>query len=513
MSASMKDSGSDEVVFATWKDVALIFVLPFSVMMCSGYIYSANSLYFREKDWTMWHLGLSTLTGFGTRAFVVNKLIAAHGTWVAVPVVSVNLVLSTPALLYPENEICVLVQLYAIQGLMCWLAMDGLCFARFSHSKELLKRASRIQNLCVTTGYGMSPFVGGLLYDIGNWYAISIFNIILTSIILVLFCIQPPLHQSFESWRQKPAQVEQVSHFDGAIPIVVPDKHLEVAPRSSVLKRMSSVMIDWSSAKVKYGLFSPKLQRTPAKYLALAQFANCAAYMVEWMLFAIYFREQYGWNEATWAGVAQMSGDLAGAAMLVANSHFKKRAEASTTAAWNADASTTSDSRRSICERIWSAFTSKPYNLSFLLLCWTILNLLLASPILIAAVTAQVIEGTVFVFFVQWLNEMNQFYAFGDSDVYIKLQSISSNMLAVACATSGPAALLLYEIVDPTSPFLITAGFAFFVMIVYTVAFCRRSGFSHNFEETERVLCTSGKEGETKVLTVKVKPASDGSNA
>ena len=117
-------------------------------------------------------------------------------------------------------------------------------------------------------------------------------------------------------------------------------------------------------------------------------------YPVEYVTFALFFKEYHGWESATWASLAQTSGrrgkpqvgkpngvpagDLVAAIMMkvLPNDLGEPDPEAG-------------------CFR---KSMRQPYNVAWLLVCWILCNAGMISPWLPLAITAQVIMGTVYVY-------------------------------------------------------------------------------------------------------------------
>lgn len=127
---------------------------------------------------------------------------------------------------------------------------------------------------------------------------------------------------------------------------------------------------------------------TPAVAVVMAAaFTNICVYGVEWCLYALYFRRQYGWSGA-WCGFAQMVGDLIAAAVLGVS-----------TMACLATAVTAGGC--CALPRWLSAGLRPPFSLAVLSVCHSVLLVMLAQPHFAVALAGQVLMGTVYVFYEQ----------------------------------------------------------------------------------------------------------------
>ena len=210
----------------------------------------------------------------------------------------------------------------------------------------------------------------------------------------------------------------------------------------------------------------------PALLVCLIGLNHNLSYQSEWTLYAVFFAEQHGWQSATWAGLAQTSGDVLGTVIM----NFQSRC---------AVASEEDGFDGGRCRWLWYSLTAKPYTASWILLAWAILNLALTAPSLPAAVAAQVVMGTVFVLSMQAATKMNLFYSLGDGDVFLALQVMRQNFESFGSALAALVSLLLYERVHPLAPFWLTAGVSLLILLLYTLAFCRRVGFGKSLDTKE----------------------------
>ena len=193
----------------------------------------------------------------------------------------------------------------------------------------------------------------------------------------------------------------------------------------------------------------------PLVLIVLCFFNNHASYLTEFSTFAIFFKQYHGWESATWASLAQTSGDLMAAVMMKLV---------------NEDVDT--GEKVGIFRRL----TMQPYNLSCLLVLWMLCNFGMISPWLPLAIFAQVAMGTVFVYTVKMATDLNLFYSLGDSNVYLSLQVYCKNAEALGgCAASffGP---FLFDQVSPFFPFVVSTCLSGLIFLIFTTGFCRRIG-------------------------------------
>jgi hypothetical protein len=151
------------------------------------------------------------------------------------------------------------------------------------------------------------------------------------------------------------------------------------------------------------------------------------------------------------------------------------------------------------------------------MLAWCTLHVLLATPFFPVAVASQVLMGTVHVFVVQYVVELNTLYSGGNTQLFLQLTSLSSFSYSVFVATTG-LTMPVYEGVGRQVPFYLAAGVAFLFAILYTVLFAMRVGLpnpslqafeeENNFFQKPKVSCESGSEHSLQPQT---SPKSEGS--
>lgn len=204
--------------------------------------------------------------------------------------------------------------------------------------------------------------------------------------------------------------------------------------------------------------------------MALATATACGAYVTEWAIYALYFREVFGWQDAVWAGVAQMAGDLLGVFLLTAAPKLKCAKSC---------ASISSDSCKA--RRCFAA----PYHISVLLFSWMALHLMMASPNFLVAVLAQVLMGTVYAFQYQFAIEMLAIYGGSDSRIFKNIQFVSILCYNLASGGASVVTLRIYTKIGKVAPFQVAAGVASFACLVYTGYFIGRVGLPRSFKEFE----------------------------
>lgn len=205
-----------------------------------------------------------------------------------------------------------------------------------------------------------------------------------------------------------------------------------------------------------------------AALIAMCSFTCNMSYAVEWSTFAIFFAEQHNWRSATWAGICQTAGDLAAAVLmgLLKNMPHPNL-----------------DELHGV-RKLWHGTFSHPYLLVVFVLGWAICNAGLAVPLLALGIASQVLMGTVYVFTMKGITDLNLFYSLGDSKAFLQLQVQCKNADAIGCLLAGGLSFPLYEF-NPIAPFVLCSGVSLLTFIVVTIGFCCRVGFGQEIETAE----------------------------
>lgn len=458
-------AGNNKLQFNT-SNIALILVLPWVTEFIWGFSYSSIALYYRSQGWPIVRLSVVVMVGNFIRPFFVNGLISRFGAWVAAPLSVVALILVFPAVIWTESEIVIAIELATMFMFFLELSLQTICFSQFSHSKDLLQRASRIQTLSLTTGYALSPFVGGVGYDLAGWKGCALMHLAAQSILTIGYCTSPYVWKDFNRWKAGPSLENQ----DSVTQVIQPEQKR---------KKVTGIAAAFPIMAI------PGSIRLPVFMVALAV-ATCAySYKVEWATYALYFREEHNWTQATWAGVCQMSGDVVGAIMLIVSNKLKK----SNSSEVHSESSASQSQSRCLIFK-------QPYLLAWLLGFQGVLCAGMAAHSLNIVIASQVLMGTVYVFFMQWTNELNMLYACGDGDLYAMIRTMSLVIFVVMCS-AAEGALIQYEYLGSRSPFYTCAALCFFVTIIYVLSFLLRIGCVGDFE---RIEVAHGKQSLTEGL-------------
>ena len=214
----------------------------------------------------------------------------------------------------------------------------------------------------------------------------------------------------------------------------------------------------------------PKDVRLPAFLIVLNCFCNNTCYAIEFVTFAIFFKQVHNWNEAIWASLTQTAGDvMAAVAMQIIPSIFPDNFD---------------EDEAGPIRRFFHYSVSQPYTLTTTLVTLFLFNAGMMSPWLPLAIVAQVFMGSSYVYSSKWSTDMNLFYSLGDSNVFLTLQVYCRNAEAVGGSMAGLLGIYLFTL-DPIAPFAFSTGLAFLCLVLYTVGFCARLGFGDDIESAE----------------------------
>ena len=215
--------------------------------------------------------------------------------------------------------------------------------------------------------------------------------------------------------------------------------------------------------------FIPKDLRLPAFLLFCNSFCSYVSYVVEFATYSIFFKEVHNWDQATFASMAQTSGDLV-AAIAIQVLPFVMPA--------------IDPEEAGFFGRNFHYLSSPPYGLGVTLFVWVLCNLGMMSPLLPITIAAQVLMGTNSVFNAKMSTEMNLFYSLGDPDIFMKLQVFCRTAEAIGGIAVGLIVTGLYA-VDPFAPYYVTTALATVVFLLYIGGFYKRVGYGDDIEIAE----------------------------
>ena len=449
----------------SWRYVSVCILLPAMSGGLNSFVYSSYSLYFREMGWDLGIAGVCL--GFGALGKIFfQQLQLRLGLWTAVPMAATHVILAILVTIFPDKLWAVLGQLLAIQFFDTVVTVEVICFEVFAGSEILARQAAAALLASWTVGYAGSATYGGIIYDLWGWTGMSWFDSIASSLFLLLILTMPPVRNSWSRLRAKGPAAETQRCADSAPSddatraqgMAVVDLHVDLDvlnwPVASEMG-MPTNRAEEAPEKAEVQLEKPASSQTspstrsnkipantimPAIMICLNGFTNHFSYHTVFMTYAIFFKEHHGWNEATWAGIAQTSGDIFAA--LVISLHLTRK---------KVDLMEARGIRW-----LWYASTGQPYNVSCWMVIWVFLNLAITSSLLPISVAAQVLMGTVYTYSMKANTDLNVFYSLGSSETFIALQTAARNGDAFGAFLAGLVATQLYE-ADPCAPFYASA--------------------------------------------------------
>lgn len=213
-----------------------------------------------------------------------------------------------------------------------------------------------------------------------------------------------------------------------------------------------------------------KTARVPLFLVLLGSLSSGFCYATEFGTFSIVFRELYGLTSATPAALGQTGGDFL-AAMVMQINTFSETLPCFYQGLLLSD-------------RI--AFP--PYNVSWILLIWTLLNLGMISGILPLAITSQVLMSSTYCLASKFAGDLCFFYTRGDVKAFMVAQMYMRRAEAFTGAVANLLGLLFVEHVDITTPYVVCLCLSGAVLVLYTNGFCARVACEHVAVAEEKML-------------------------
>ena len=377
------------------ESVVLLVVLPTLDMLRLAYMYTALPLHYLDMGWNTEILGI-LFTLFFVMRLPINWFLTYSGVWLSVPFLVVDFALTIAMVAQPDSKWVVFASCLFAQGTKMIQAYKQLAFQKFAGQPKLHMRAMKMLTTCEVVGYSAGTFFGGLLYDMGSWSACAVYQSAITIAMVLLTAWLPSVRQDFKSKSRCCCASKET---------VAPSRHDEDG-----------------DAQKGDGARIPKELLFPIGVLLAAEAVNVFSYTSEWSLYAIYFREQFGWS-STWIGVAQSGGDILAAIFLFASSckEGSKR-----------------KGSRSSC------FAALPISIYVPLFASGLFHFCLATNSFEAALVGQVLMGTSYVVCSQGLQEMYIALCKGSKRMYDKVMLFSTYAFNIGAAPTGAMSLALY---------------------------------------------------------------------
>ena len=478
-----------------YQNICILVVLPVVNMWSMNWIYTAAPLFWLDNDGDLLQYGAIVALGNLGRVLFTANLITFVGDWTAAPFTILLVATSTLLVIYPTGIWSLWLGLGLSNSGELMLCFRGLMHHSLSRQSShtdvdgsghtnvdgngngnenddiaVLNRALRVLTISEVISYASGTFIGGVLYEFGGWNSCLWFMLTMHVIQFVVLCSLPVIRRDMKMWLCRTIQrcgcgcgcrcgceddhIESSSNSCGEVPEALEMKKEEIKTKNVTTNK------DQQTSTAKF----PSTIWMPIAMIILSHFTNTAAYSVEWALYAVYFRQSFGWGGSL-IGFFQMFGDLIAAAILAGINRGCCCSTKSTT-------SSTSSACKTWCANLFQP----PYNMSILLVLMAMLHVLMAQPIFWCAVLGQIFMGTVWVFGAQIVHEMNVIYSLHNHHRYRRLAWASSVALSLSIAITQFLAIWLYETVDQLLPFWLSALFALLVSLIFTMYFGNRIG-------------------------------------
>ncbi|CAE8691404.1 unnamed protein product [Polarella glacialis] len=469
---------------------ALTCVLPFCNIASFLWVYTALPLYFLASDRPLWQLSL-LLTVVYIPRLLVQLATRNYGEWLCVPMSFIAAACNLLFAIYPDSLAAIWVAVSANCAALNPTAYRALLHDRFAPAGTWqVKRALRVFMFADTLGYACAPFFGGVLYDNGGLRACAIYALAGTAVCALL---PLTLASYWSSWRRRGCWTPSCGSNESANKVV--ESTLSDEPSKATSSKDTQTRPEGEGKDEE----SVRVAGAPVAVVMIAAFTNITVYAVEWCLYAIYFRLEFGWSGA-WCGFAQMVGDLLGAGVLTI----------STMACVHHSASRCRCGSTPFCETLWrilGAVTRAPLVVPCLALCHGILMLMLAQPDFVVSVLGQILMGTVYVFFEQACQEMILVYSGGSGSLYRHYLAVHYLIFTAGCALGSPIAYGLYGAGGFATAFYVCSGSSIFVGLPTAAYYgCRLAstsgGLLGGFAASEKELSAKGTEGAVRSATV-----------
>ena len=482
------------------ESISLLFVLPFFNMMMIGAHFLWVPLHFLNQNWSLSTLGIVFgIAGFG-RLFSV-PMINYLGDYSCIFLFSPSWILTLWVCLSDENDpVPLYIMIPMMQVSNCILPLQGLIQLKYGVSLEseptepsspsepseisisiesntepsespikssvsLHKSALRIFTAAETLGYATATLFGGFVYEYGGgWRSCAWVQLAWLTLQIIAFVTSATVHRDFKNQSMKAGNNKKCWRrccccCKSATATTAASNSTRSKPTTTLVngKEMTDAEI---FLYIRCDLF----------VLLVAHCTSVFAYSIEFVLFAVYFKQVFGWS-STWTGAAQMSGDLLAASILFGSVCLdnKKKTNKETEEEVEKMEKVKTSSSRNGCIGCCKVIYYAPFNITFLLLCVVVLYALICIPIFAIAVLSQILMGTVYVFGVQLVNEYLSKLSFGSRQLYRRITFYGRIAYDLSFCLAGFLGLIIYDNIDPVAPFYIISVLALLWTIIYTI--------------------------------------------
>ena len=453
---------------------ALTFLLPFLSELKISWAFAAAPLHFQHEHWPLWTFGATIGAATASRV-LMNALLTSAGDWLIAPILLMACAGAAAMLANPTSPLCAIVGIAAGHITDTAQVQASLCYRWRFGDPDAQKRALRLQAFSATFGYSSGALLGGAMYEHVGFRGCAILQVSLLCAMSIIAALLPVVHAAFR---------ETVRGESGCFR----GKPISNAPASAIDQPSKESELTLRGTNSRFLLL-------PVSLVWLSDAANISAYICEWCLFAVYFRDVYNWS-STLTGAAQMAGDLLAAAILALT----------TTRAW-ARLLTSKLRSGGATRAIDRLLLQPPWNVCLFFLLYAVTFTMLAQPIFAVSVLGQVLMGSLYVFNKQAIQESYVILSHGSLPLFRTLEFVGSCSFNVGMALSSLLSVLAYEELGRTTPFYAIAVFSGGWSVVVAVFFGwrRRSigkGVKEGFAETERALLERLLEARRVRLTV-----------
>ena len=355
-----------------WQWAVLCFVLPMLDTMKISWIFTALPLNWTDAGWSLTSLAIVMGGNYAPR-MAFTLAVKKFGDWLLVAACCIALLATVPMLIWPTNMASIYVAIFTCGLAISPQALQSLIFRLYGSDQDVQRSAMRTFQLGTVLGYSMGPLWGGVLYDYAGVRGCAVFQaanlgaqVALSATLPIvrkdaathLGLSRPPMQRSLDEH----AAVEDV-HATPKSEAPAP----ATAPATAPPPAQEGA---WAE-----GAMQASPARAPAYWALGAFFTSLFMYLVEWNLYALFFRHTYAWS-GVWTGAAQMSGDLFAGFLLLAST---------TTRAKQALLSLRARRRAPL-----TLLLDAPYNVTLLMLIHGTFMLMLAQPTFGVSLVGQV---------------------------------------------------------------------------------------------------------------------------
>ena len=301
----------------------LLFAIPYLNEIKDSWEFAAVPLHFLAQGWPIWLWGF-TIAAATLLRLPVNAAVTRYGDWLMAPLLAAAAGCAAYMLARPMELPAVMLGVAAGHCMDTCQAEHSLCYRWCEGgSDDRRKHRLRWQAASATAGYSTGALFGGTIYELGGFRACAVLQFSLCCSLALLMGGLPVVHGAFRARRRGSCCGRRPDEQGGGGGGGAEEQGSGNTPQGRTGSAPDhdtegdGTGGDEGQPLALRRLLSEVTGRCylPVSLVLLCDGLNIFAYVTEWALFSLYYKQVFNWS-STLTGAAQMAGDLLAAGIL-----------------------------------------------------------------------------------------------------------------------------------------------------------------------------------------------------